>query len=132
ARRRREEINRYADFYGAMDGAAKFVRGDAVASLVITGINLVGGFLIGMLQHKMSAGESLTTFTSLTVGDGIVTQIPALIVSTAAGMLVTYGSGGVAMAPSIANQLTRSPRSLWTAAGMLGLFAIIPGLPMLP
>ena len=132
ARRRREEINRYADFYGSMDGAAKFVRGDAVAGLVITAINLVGGFIIGMTQHGMTAQESLSTFTALTVGDGIVTQIPALIVSTAAGLLVTYGSSGLPVASSIAGQLTRSPRSLWTASGILALFAVVPGLPMLP
>jgi len=132
ARRRREEINRYADFYGSMDGAAKFVRGDAVAGLVITGINLIGGFIIGMTQHGMSARESLSTFTVLTVGDGIVTQIPALIVSTAAGLLVTYGSSGTPVASSIVGQLTSSPRSLWTASGILALFAVVPGLPMLP
>jgi flagellar biosynthesis protein FlhA len=132
ARRRREEISRYADFYGSMDGAAKFVRGDAVASLIITFINLVGGFVIGMTQHGMSATESLTTFSSLTVGDGLVTQIPALVVSTAAGILVTYGSNGTAMAPSLVAQLTGSPRSIWTAAGILSLFAIVPGLPAVP
>jgi flagellar biosynthesis protein FlhA len=132
ARRRREEISRYADFYGSMDGAAKFVRGDAVAGLIITFINLVGGFVIGMTQQGMTAMDALSTFTSLTVGDGLVTQIPALVVSTAAGILVTYGSGGVAMAPSIASQLTRSVRSMWTAAGLLGALALIPGFPPLP
>jgi flagellar biosynthesis protein FlhA len=132
ARRRREEINRYADFYGSMDGAAKFVRGDAVAGLVITAINLVGGFVIGMTQHHLSAGDALRQYSSLTVGDGLVTQIPALIVSTASGLLVTYGSTGSAMAPSIATQLTRDPRSLWTAAGILALFGLVPGLPFAP
>jgi flagellar biosynthesis protein FlhA len=132
ARRRREEINRYADFYGAMDGAAKFVRGDAVASLVITAINLVGGFVIGMSQHGMSAADSLTTYSTLTVGDGLVTQIPALVVSTSAGLLVTYGSTGTAMASSLAAQLTRSPRAMWTAAALLGVFAVVPGLPAAP
>ncbi len=132
ARRRREEINRYADFYGSMDGAAKFVRGDAIAGIVITAINLIGGFVIGMTQRGLSAQEALTTYSSLTVGDGLVTQIPALIVSTAAGILVTYGSGGIAMAPSIGKQLTRNPRAIWTAAVILGLFAIVPGLPAVP
>lgn len=132
ARRRREEINRYADFYGSMDGAAKFVRGDAVAGIVITAINLVGGFIIGMTQRGLSAREAITTYSSLTVGDGLVTQIPALIVSTAAGILVTYGSGGTAMAPAIGSQLTRSPRAIWTAAAILGLFAAVPGLPAVP
>ena len=132
ARRRREEISRYADFFGAMDGAAKFVRGDAVAGLVITGINLIGGFVIGMTQHGMSAGDAMTTYTSLSVGDGLVTQIPALIVSTAAGILVTFGSGGTAMGSSIARQLTRNPRAIWTASGILTAFAVVPGLPALP
>ena len=132
AKRRREEISQYADFYGAMDGAAKFVRGDAVAGLVITAINLVGGFIIGMTQQGMSAGDALRTFSTLTVGDGLVTQIPALIVSTASGLLVTYGSAGKSMAPSLGLQLTRDPRSLWTAGGILALFAMVPGLPTLP
>jgi len=132
ARRRREEISRYADFYGAMDGAAKFVRGDAVAGLIITFINLIGGFIIGMTQHGMSAAEALSTYSSLTVGDGLVTQIPALVVSTSAGLLVTYGSGGSAVAPSLVAQLTRSPRAIWTASGLLGLLALVPGLPAVP
>jgi flagellar biosynthesis protein FlhA len=132
ARRRREEISRYADFYGAMDGAAKFVRGDAVAGLVITAINLVGGFVIGVTQLHLSAGDALRTYSSLSVGDGLVTQIPALIVSTASGLLVTYGSNGTAMAPNIAEQLTREPRSLWSAAGILSLFGFVPGLPFAP
>ena len=132
ARRRRDEISRYADFYGAMDGAAKFVRGDAMAGLAITAINLLGGFVIGMTQQGLSAAESFTTFSRLSVGDGLVTQIPALVVSIAAGLLVTYGSGGIAMAPSLGRQLTREPRVLWTASGLLGSLALIPGLPTLP
>jgi flagellar biosynthesis protein FlhA len=133
AKARREEISRYADFYGSMDGAAKFVRGDAAAGLVITAINLVGGFVIGMTQLGLSAADSLTTFAKLTVGDGLVTQIPALVVSTAAGMLVTYGSSsGPAMGPTIGTQLARSPRSMFIAAGILGVFAAVPGLPALP
>ncbi|MEO8450423.1 MAG: flagellar biosynthesis protein FlhA [Gemmatimonadota bacterium] len=132
ARTRREEISRYADFYGSMDGAAKFVRGDAAAGLVITAINLIGGFIIGMTQRGMSATESLGTFTKLTVGDGLVTQIPALIVSTAAGMLVTYGSSEGAMGPAIGRQLSRSPATMYMAAAILLLFAIVPGLPAFP
>ena len=132
ARRRREEINRYADFYGSMDGAAKFVRGDAIAGLVITAINLVGGFVIGMSQLGMSAKDSLNTFSRLTVGDGLVTQIPALIVSTAAGILVTYGSTGTSLAPALMKQLTRTPRVLWTAASILAAMAMVPGLPTGP
>ncbi|MEZ4588850.1 MAG: flagellar biosynthesis protein FlhA [Gemmatimonadales bacterium] len=132
AKARREEISRHADFFGAMDGAAKFVRGDAAAGLVITAINLVGGFVIGMSQQGLSAGESLQTYTMLTVGDGLVTQIPALIVSTAAGMLVTYGSSNPAIGLTLGNQLTRSPRVLMIAGGILGVFAIVPGLPTFP
>ena len=132
ARRRREEINRYADFYGSMDGAAKFVRGDAIAGLVITGINLIGGFVIGMAQLGMSARDALNTFSRLTVGDGLVTQIPALIVSTSAGILVTYGSTGTSLAPSLVRQFTRAPRVLWTAAAILGAMAMVPGLPTGP
>ncbi len=115
-----------------MDGAAKFVRGDAVAGILITVINLVGGFVIGMTQQGMSAKDALTTYSSLTVGDGLVTQIPALVVSTAAGILVTYGSSRMAVAGALGSQLTRNPGVLWTVAAILGLFAIIPGLPAIP
>ena len=132
ARRRREQIARYADFYGAMDGAAKFVRGDAVAGLIITAINLVGGFIIGMLQLGMSAGDSAQTFSRLSVGDGLVTQIPALIVSTAAGIIVTYGSSSPSVGPAIAAQLTRHPRAIWMAAGVLAVLAVVPGFPFPP
>ena len=132
AKRRREEITRYADFYGAMDGAAKFVRGDAVAGLLITGINLVGGFIIGMLQLDMTAAEAARTFTSLSVGDGLVSQIPALIVSTAAGIIVTYGTSSPSVGPAIAAQLTAHPQALWIGSGILGVLAIMPGFPMLP
>lgn len=132
AKSRREEIARYADFYGSMDGAAKFVRGDAAAGLVITAINLVGGFIIGMTQQGLSAGDSLATYTRLTVGDGLVTQIPALIVSTAAGMLVTYGSSNPAMGATISRQLLQSPRTMFIAAGILAVFGLVPGLPTIP
>ena len=132
ARRRREEINRHADFYGAMDGAAKFVRGDAVASLVITGINLVGGFVIGMTQRGLGVSQALATYGSLTVGQGLVNQIPALIVSTSAGILVTYGSAGTQVAPTTLAQLGHYPRALWSATAVLGALALVPGLPALP
>ncbi len=132
ARRRREEIQRYADFYGAMDGSAKFVRGDAIAGLLITGINLIGGFLIGITQQGMTAKEALGTFTSLTVGDGLVTQIPALIVSTAAGIIVTYGSKSPRVGPAIAQQMMRHQGALWISSGILGLMGLAPGFPMLP
>ena len=132
ARERRQEINRYADFYGAMDGAAKFVRGDAVAGLVITAINLVGGFVIGMTQRGLGAAESLATYTTLTVGDGLVTQIPALVVSTSAGIIVTYGSTSPSVGPAMIAQLTRHPNAIWITAGILGVFAAVPGFPPLP
>ena len=132
ARKRREEISAQADFYGAMDGAAKFVRGDAVAGLIITGINLLGGFIIGMTQGGMSASEAMSTYTQLTVGDGLVTQIPALIVSTAAGILVTYGSGSPSVGPAVASQLTRHPGALWMASGVLFVFAVMPNFPKIP
>ena len=91
ARRRRRELEEESGFYGAMDGAAKFVRGDAIAGLLITSINIVGGLAIGLLRHGMGFGDAANTFTTLTVGDGLVTQIPALLVSTAAGIVVTKG-----------------------------------------
>jgi flagellar biosynthesis protein FlhA len=132
ARRRRSEVARYADFYGAMDGAAKFVRGDAVACLVITAINLVGGFIIGMLQQGLSASEALSTYTTLTIGDGLVSQIPALIVSTAAGIIVTYGASSSSAGLAVAGQLTRQPKALGMAAAILGGMALLPGLPAFP
>lgn len=132
ARRRRQDVARYADFYGAMDGAAKFVRGDAIACLVITAINLVGGFVIGLLQQGLSASEALSTYTTLTIGDGLVSQIPALIVSTAAGIIVTYGASSSGAGLAVASQLTRQPRALAMAAAILGGLALLPGLPALP
>jgi flagellar biosynthesis protein FlhA len=132
ARRRRTDVARYADFYGAMDGAAKFVRGDAVACLVITAINLVGGFIIGLAQQGLSASESLSTYTTLTIGDGLVSQIPALIVSTSAGILVTYGASSSGASLALAGQLTRQPRALNIAALILAGMAFLPGLPAFP
>jgi flagellar biosynthesis protein FlhA len=132
AKRRREHIQRYSDFYGAMDGAAKFVRGDAVAGLLITGINLVGGFIIGMLQLDLSAAESAARFTSLSVGDGLVSQIPALIVSTAAGIIVTYGTASPSVGPAIAEQLTKHPQALWIGSIILTVLGLMPGIPFVP
>src|SRR5690606_26663963 len=93
ARKRREEISRQADFYGAMDGSSKFVKGDAVAGLLITAINVIGGIFIGVIQRGMPIGEAAASYTMLTIGDGLVTQIPALIVSTASGIMVTNAGG---------------------------------------
>jgi flagellar biosynthesis protein FlhA len=132
ARRRRREISQAADFYGAMDGAAKFVRGDAVAGLIITAINLVGGFIIGMAQQGLSAGEAAATYSALTVGDGLISQIPALIVSTAAGILVTYSASSTGVGAALVSQLTARPQAMWLATAAIAGLGIMPGLPFLP
>jgi flagellar biosynthesis protein FlhA len=132
ALRRREGLSSEADFYGAMDGASKFVRGDAVAGLVITAINIVGGFAIGMMQQNMSAIDALQTYTLLTVGDGLVSQIPALVISTAAGMLVTRAASDQSLGEDIKAQLFMRPKPLYATGGMLGAMALVPGLPFMP
>jgi flagellar biosynthesis protein FlhA len=132
ARKRRETITREADFYGAMDGASKFVRGDAVAGLVITGINLLGGLAVGSMQLGMSLSESARTFSLLTVGDGLVNQIPSLIVSAAAGIIVTRAGSKSRFGEDLARQLLWQSKPLMVSAGVLALFAIVPGLPTLP
>jgi len=129
AKNRREEISAQADFYGAMDGASKFVRGDAVAGLIITLINILGGFLIGVLQMKMSLADSARTFTLLTVGDGLMAQVPALVVSTAAGLLVTRAERESKLGEQIGRQLGGQPNAILAAAGILGLLGLVPGLP---
>jgi len=132
ARRRREEISRAADFYGAMDGASKFVRGDAIASIIITIVNIVGGFIVGVLERGMTIDEAARTYTLLTVGDGLVTQIPALVVSTAAGIIVTRTAGQANLGDSLAGQLLVEPRAPLVVAGVLSLIALVPGMPTLP
>ena len=132
ARRRRDAVSREADFYGAMDGASKFVRGDAVAGLLITAINLVGGIAVGTLQLNMSLSESATTFSLLTIGDGLVNQIPALIVSASAGIIVTRAGARTQFSQDVANQLIFQERPLRVSSLLLALFAIVPGLPALP
>jgi len=132
ARRRREEISRQADFYGAMDGSSKFVKGDAVAALVITFINIIGGIFIGVVQKGLPFSQAVSTYTILTVGEGLVSQIPSLVVSTAAGIMVTHSAGSKQMGTVVASQMSKHPRALWIASGVLGLFAVVPGLPMLP
>lgn len=132
ARDRREQVSQEADFYGAMDGAAKFVRGDAIAGLLITGINIIGGLFVGVVQRGMPMGTALSEYTILTVGDGLVSQIPALIISTAAGIMVTSSSGEGKVADAIVRQLGRDPRPMWIASGFLGSLAVIPGMPTLP
>jgi len=132
ARRRREEISREADFYGAMDGASKFVRGDAIASILITLINIIGGIVIGVVQRGMPASQALTTYTLLTVGDGLVTQIPALIISTSAGIVVTRAASSSNLGKDLTSQITMQPRAIMVAAIILTLFGIVPGMPTLP
>jgi flagellar biosynthesis protein FlhA len=132
ARQRRAEVAEEAEFYGAMDGASKFVRGDAVAGMVITAINIVGGLIVGSVQQGMPLGESARTFTLLTVGDGLVSQIPALFISTAAGMVVTRSSAGVNLGEDIGSQILQDPRALYVSSATLGGFAMIPGLPTVP
>ncbi|MBM3325411.1 MAG: flagellar biosynthesis protein FlhA [Calditrichaeota bacterium] len=132
ARERREKIAREADFYGAMDGAAKFVRGDAIAGLLITMVNIIGGLIIGMVQRGMPIVEALRTYTLLTIGDGLVTQIPALIISTSAGILVSRAASESNLGKEIVGQLLLQPRAIGIAAGVLLFFAIMPGLPTVP
>ena len=132
ARLRREMIAREADFYGSMDGASKFVRGDAVAGLLITVINIVGGLAIGVLQQGLNISQALETYATLTVGDGLVTQLPALLISTASGMIVTRAAAESELSRDLIGQLTSRPRALSIAAGILGTFALIPGLPTVP
>jgi flagellar biosynthesis protein FlhA len=132
AKRRREEVSREADFFGAMDGAAKFVRGDAIAGLLITAINILGGLFVGVVQRGMPVSRALSTYTILTVGDGLVSQIPALIISTAAGIMVTSSSGGGRVAAALVRQVGREARPMWIASGFLGLLALVPGMPTVP
>jgi flagellar biosynthesis protein FlhA len=129
---RRIKVQKEADFYGAMDGASKFVRGDAVAGIIITLVNVIGGFAIGVFQMGLSLGEALQKFTLLSIGDGLVSQIPALILSVGAGILVTRASENTNLGTQLAGQLFRHPRALQIAAGMLAVFGVMPGMPMLP
>ncbi|GGG12279.1 flagellar biosynthesis protein FlhA [Paenibacillus abyssi] len=135
ARERRTKIEREADFYGAMDGASKFVKGDAIASIIMLFINLLGGFVIGMTIHGMAFGEALGTYSILTIGDGLVSQIPALLISTAAGLIVTRASSEGNLAYDLTSQVTRFPKLLYIVAGtlaMLGIFTPIGPLATLP
>ena len=130
AKQRRAEILQDANFYGAMDGSSKFVKGDAVAGIVITLINIIGGFLIGVFQHGMSVGDSASTFTLLTIGDGLVGQIPALIISTATGIMITRSSGeGDNFAEGTINQMVGNAKILMIVGFIMILFALVPGLP---
>lgn len=132
ARRRREEISREADFYGAMDGASKFIRGEAIAAIIIMIINIIGGILIGVLQKAMSISDAVHTYVILTIGDGLAAQVPALITSTAAGIIVSRAATEANLGQDILHQLFRNPKTLATASGVLLLLGLIPGLPHLP
>jgi len=132
ARLRRRELEEESGFYGAMDGAAKFVRGDAIAGLLITVINIFGGLAIGLIRHGMAFSDAAATFTTLTVGDGLTAQIPALLVSTAAGIVVTKGGTEGAADVALVRQLGGNPKPLGLAAGAAFVLALIPGLPTLP
>ncbi len=132
AKARRLEISQEADFYGAMDGASKFVKGDAIAGIIITLINIIGGLAIGVFQNEMSFGGAAQNYTLLTVGDGLVTQIPALIISTSAGIVVSRAGAGTRLGSAIVSQLLMQPRALAIAAAVLFGFALVPGLPGVP
>lgn len=132
ARQRRHEIAREAEFYGAMDGAVRFTQRDAVASIIITAVNILAGFLTGALQHDMGLGEALETYTILTVGDGLVTVIPALLISVSGGIITTRAAGEANLGTDFSKQIFVKPEPLLIASAVLGTMAVIPGLPTFP
>jgi flagellar biosynthesis protein FlhA len=132
ANRRRRKIQQDADFYGSMDGASKFVRGDAVAGILITLINVIGGILIGVFQKDLAIMDAIHKYTILSIGDGLVSQIPALIISMGSGILITRSSESADLGASIGKQLTSYPRAIAILSGMMFVFALVPGLPMMP
>jgi len=132
AQRRRKTLERQAAFYGAMDGASKFVKGDAIAGIIILLINIVGGLVIGVMQRGMGWSEALQTFTLLTVGDGIVTQIPALVISVGTGIIVTRSASDSNLSGEVLKQLTSFPKAIWLVVGALIVLLMLPGIPMLP
>ena len=133
AKERRRKLERETDFYGTMDGASKFVKGDATAGIVITIINIVGGLIIGVIQLHMDITQALGTYTILTVGDGLVSQIPALLISTATGLIVSRASGkDESLSVDIKNEMFSDPRVLGVVAGLLGFMGIVPGMPTIP
>lgn len=132
ARQRRENISREAEFFGAMDGASKFVKGDAIAGILINVINIIAGFVIGVAQKGMAFTDALQTYTMLTIGDGLVSQIPALVIATSAGMVVTRSGSGTSLDSQMKTQLLSNPRVLATVSGVVMLLAFVPGMPMLP
>ena len=132
AKARRQEVREEADFYGSMDGASKFVRGDAIAGILILVINLVGGILIGLMSHGMSFAEAAQTYTTLAIGDGLVAQLPALLIAVATAMLVTRSTGEQEMGETVSRQVFGHQRALTVAAALMGLIGIVPGMPNLP
>ncbi len=132
ARRRRKELSGEAEFYGAMDGASRFTQRDAIASIIITGINIIAGFLIGVLQHHMDLRHALQTYTVLTIGDGLVTVIPALMISISGGLIVTRASSDNRLGALVQNQVFGKPEPLLLASGVLVALALMPGLPTIP
>jgi len=132
ARARRRAVQQEADFYGAMDGASKFVKGDAIAGVVIILVNIIGGLVIGVFQLGMPIGQALGNYTLLTVGDGLVSQIPAILISTATGIIVTRAASDGNLGRDIATQVLANPRALFITAGALTALALVPGLPKLP
>jgi flagellar biosynthesis protein FlhA len=132
AQKRRKTLERQAGFYGAMDGASKFVKGDAIAGIIILLINIVGGLVIGVMQRGMAWGEALRTFTLLTVGDGIVTQIPALVISVGTGIIVTRSATDSNLSGEVMKQLTSFPKAIWLVVAAMAVLMLLPGIPMLP
>ena len=132
AKNRREEVAQEADFYGSMDGASKFVRGDAIAGILITVINIIGGIIIGMAQNGMGFGDATEIFTLLTVGDGLIAQIPAIIISTAAGIIATRNTNDTGLGTQLGQQFSFNPKALYITGGIMFLFALIPGFPIVP
>src|SRR5690606_206490 len=128
-RRRRQEVGQEAEFYGAMDGASKFVRGDAVAGLLVMIINIIGGLIIGVGQHGLSFGQAAEVYTLLTIGDGLVAQIPALIISTAAGVVVSRVANEQDVSEQMVDQLFANPNVLFITSAIVGLMGLIPNMP---
>ncbi len=132
AKARRKDVGEEADFYGSMDGASKFIRGDAIAGILILVINLIGGMLIGMLQHDMAFGDAARVYTMLAIGDGLVAQLPALLVATATAMLVTRSTGEQEMGAAVSKQMFGQQRALTVSALLMGLIGVVPGMPNIP
>lgn len=132
AQTRRKDVASEADFYGAMDGASKFVRGDAIAGMMILAINLIGGVCIGIFKYNLSADAAFQQYVLMTIGDGLVAQIPSLLLSTAAAIIVTRVSDNGDIAHDVRNQLLASPSVLYTATGIMFVLAVVPGMPHFP